>query len=73
MTMQQKCQELRTLSYYECKFCIIKKLTISLLELLHNCLFCKFILSVIMYNSWLEKAASRYEICNYKTLNWILS
>ena len=26
-----------------------------------------------MYNSWLEKAASRYEICNYKTLNWILS
>ena len=26
-----------------------------------------------MDNSWLEKAASRYEICNYKTLNWILS
>ena len=26
-----------------------------------------------MDNSWLEKAASRYEICNNKTLDWILS
>ena len=26
-----------------------------------------------MDNIWLEKAASRYEICNHKTLNWILS
>ena len=26
-----------------------------------------------MGNIWLEKAASRYEICNHKTLNWILS
>ena len=28
---------------------------------------------MIMDNIWLEKAASRYEICNHKTLNWILS
>ena len=26
-----------------------------------------------MGNIWLEKAASRYEICNHKNLNWILS
>ena len=26
-----------------------------------------------MDNNWLEKAVSRYETCNYKTLNWILS
>ena len=25
--------------------------------------------SVIMDNNWLEKAVSRYETCNYKTLN----
>ena len=28
---------------------------------------------MIMDNNWLEKAVSRYETCNYKTLNWILS